>query len=214
MLQGIIIFLTFLVILCLLPIKFYLHIYREPNEVKIDVKITLWIIPFKIRLVNPLTKIFWNLSHNKPWQKKAPQDVSFQRIPWRRFIARIVLLRKVFNPIYKSANAVFRKISSYIKLKEFQFYTEFSSSDAARTAISVGLVWWGLTMLYGRIRGIFDTEVANNKINVVPNFQKEEYLLIDSRCIFELRLGHIIIVVYEMLKSIRQIYSLLRRVSA
>ncbi len=214
MIRGIIFFLVVFTFLCLLPIKFYLHIYREPNEVRIDVKIKLWIIPLEIKLINPLTKMFWNMSKNKPWQEEAPEELSTRRIPWRRFIARSLLISKVFGPIYKGINATFRKISSYIKLKEFQFYTEFSSADVAKTAVSVGLVWWGLSMLYGRIISIFDTEVANNNITVVPNYQKEKYLLIDSRCIFELRLGHIIIVVYEMLKSIRQIYSFLRRVSA
>lgn len=214
MIKGIIIFLVFFVVICLLPIKFYLHIYREPNEVRIEMKLTLWIIPLKLKLINPFTKMFWNMSRNKAWQKEAPQELSSRSIHWRRFIARLLLIRKVFKPIYKGINAVIRKFSSYIKIKEFQFYTEFSSSDAAETAVAVGLVWWGLSMLYGRIRSIFDTEVANNNINVVPNFQKEKYLLIDSRCIFELRVGHIIIVVYEMLKSIRQIYSFLRRVSA
>lgn len=197
----------------LLPVRLSIRLYRAPNEVKVNSRLTFWILPLQINMVNPVTKVFWNLSVNRPWQKEAPPDLPASRVSWRRLFRRSLNVTKIFLPVWQGANRLFLQIGKPIKIRELTMYTEIGLEDAAVTALSVGMAWSLLGAFYSRLGTLFNTRGSQNNIVVVPHFQNEFFLLMDYSCIFEFRLGHIIIIIYHIFHSAGEIYRLVRRVS-
>ena len=196
-----------------LPLRLAVRLQRLPNHLELTLRFYIWFIPLKIKFVNPMTNLIQMRSTNKFWQEKAPDELSFKDVNWRRLLARIKLFYNHLLPIYSKINKFYHRISQPIKIKQLALYTEIGLGDAAVTAISVGMIWSVLGFLYTRIAEIFNTREAKNQINVVANFQQSSYLGIDYSCIFEFRLGHIIVIVYYFLCNISEIRKLTRSVT-
>lgn len=105
--------------------------------------------------------------------------------------------------LYRLWLSVPRLLRSFNRLKS-QFYRgihckaidgriEIGYKDASQTAIAAGAFWamlgYALSYLYRQVR----VEVSCPSLVVVPQFKKEGFLC-DIRCIFHLRIGHIIFV--------------------
>ncbi len=196
-----------------LPMKMYMRFYRGDNTVILTTQLTFWFIPIKIKLVNPVTMIIWNMSQNKPWRKKPPQNLKTDEINWGRMYKRTILLKEISMKIWEGANNFFRRFRFAIKLKELKLYTEVGLDDVAGTALSVGAIWGFLGSFIGQVSSIFDTKKLNPQIAVVPNYQASSLLLLDYSCIFEFRLGHIIIIMVQVAKSAADISLIIRRIS-
>lgn len=196
-----------------IPMRMCLHVCRGHNEVMLNSRVTFWIIPIEINLINPVTKTVWNLSQNSPWKKKSPQEIQGADVNWKRFFSRICLLRSVRFRIWKKANLFFIRINRRISVTELNMYTEIGLTDAAQTALSVGAFWSLLGILYGRMTAIFNMSKTQKKISIVPNYRESGVLLIDYTCIFEFRLGHIIIIMIQVLRNAAEIYTMVRRIS-
>lgn len=199
--------------LSFLPIRLHLRFYREPNGIAVISHLLFWFVPVRINMVNPVTRFVWNLSVNRPWQKKPPADVRAGKVRWANLIFRLNRLRKISRSVWSGANSFFLKIGKPIKIKELSLYTEIAREDAAQTAISAGFVWAAQGFLYTRLAEIFNTRNSRNYFMVRPAYTKTNFLLVDYSCIFQFRLGHIIIIIYQMFRSTGEIYSLIRRVS-
>lgn len=198
----------------MLPLKFSIRLYREPNIILVKARVVIWIIPLEIRLSNPLTGLIFRLSHNRFWEKKAPHDIAAGEVPWKRLLVRTKNLRKLVLPVWRAANSFFLKIARPIKVKELYMHTEVGLSDAAQTALAVGGLWWMKSIVISRLSYLFSLGSASrNMVSIVPNFQMANFLRLDYYCIFEFRLGHIIIIIYQLMRSARELRSLLRRVS-
>lgn len=211
--KGLLIFLALLIVLSLFPLKLHVRLYREPNHLEVSGRLYLWLLPVGISLVNPMTSMVYKMSTNQFWLQTAPRDLRAQDVAWRRLIARMNLFHQVLLPIYRMVNSFFHRICRPIKIKKLFLYTEIGLEDAAQTAIAVGLIWGWKGFIYSRLAHLFNTQGAENCLNVVPNYQQPGYVRIDYSCIFEFRLGHIIIMIYHVLRSIGEIRELLRRVS-
>lgn len=196
-----------------IPVKLKLHLFREPNRVLLSIRITLWFIPININFVNPVTPTFWRLSRNKPWREKPPADIQAHQVKWKRIFYRLDKLKKISQQIWAGTMRLLRKIGSRIKITELNLYTEIGLADAAQTALSIGVVWSFFALLYGRLAGLFNMNEAKNNIRVVPNYQSENLVIIDYSCIFAFRLGHIIIIIYQTLRGVGEIFTLVRRIS-
>lgn len=195
-----------------LPMKMYMRFYRGDNTVILTTEMTFWFIPIKVKMVNPVTMMVWNMSQNKPWRKKPPQNLKTEEINWGRMYKRTILFTKVFMKIWEAANNFFRRFRQAIKMKDLKLYTEVGLDDVAHTAVSVGTVWGFIGSVIGQMSSIFDTKKLNPQIAVVPNYQASSLLVLDYSCIFEFRLGHIIIIMYQVLKSAADITLIIRRI--
>jgi hypothetical protein len=196
-----------------LPMKMYLRIYRGSNRIIFNSCLTVWFIPLEINMINPVTKTIWNLSRNSPWKKSPPSDLQASKVNWGRLFKRTAMLRNLFLMILSRVNLILRRISGRIKLRELNLYTEIGLFDAAQTAVTTGIIWSILGYLYGRVASIFNTSRLQKSIAVIPNYQKEGLFLIDYSCIFEFRLGHIIIIMYQVLRNAVEIYTIVRRIT-
>jgi hypothetical protein len=179
----------------------------------VNSRLNFWIIPININLVNPVTKTVWNLSQNSPWKKKSPREVRAVEVNWKRLFSRIKLLQRIGFNIWKKANLFFIRINRRISVTELNMYTEIGLTNAAQTALSVGAFWSLLGILYGRMAAIFNMSKTQKKISIVPNYRESGVLLIDYTCIFEFRLGHIIIIMIQVLRNAAEIYTMVRRIS-
>jgi len=196
-----------------LPMKMYLRIYREPNRIILNSCLTFWCIPIEFNLINPVTKFVWYLSRNSPWKKSSPPDLQASKVNWGRLFKRTVLLKNLFFKLWDRVYSLFRRISGRIMLRELNLYTEIGLYDAAQTAVSTGIIWTMLGYFYGYLATNFNTSKIQKNIVVRPNYQKEGILLIDYSCIFEFRLGHIIIIMYQVLRNAVEIYTIVRRIT-
>lgn len=196
-----------------LPMKFMIKIYREPNEIKVTARVYLWFIPISVSAKNPLTKAMHGLSQNRFWAKKAPQDIRAKELPWKRLFSRMITLNKVFLPLTRAVNGFFHRISRPVSIKSLKLATELGLGDAAETAVASGLVWSLKGTVLSTLSYYFNVEKARPVLVVIPNYNNPNYLRIDYSCIFEFRLGHIIIVIYQLFRSFAEIRNLIRRVS-
>lgn len=211
--KWLLIIFVFLVALNLIPLKLYLRFRREPNRIEVKSRFYLWLLPLEINLANPMTAVVHRMSTNSFWLKEPPTDIRAQDVAWRRLLARLGLLSNLFLPIYRLVNGFFHRICRPIKVKRLYLYTEIGLEDAAETALAVGIIWGWKGFIYTRLTELFNTQESENRLAVVPNFQQPGYVRLDYSCIFEFRLGHIIIMIYHTLHSIGEIRNLLRRIS-
>jgi hypothetical protein len=196
-----------------LPMKVLIRVYREPNEILLTAKCYLWFIPISVSTRNPLTRVIHTLSENRFWKKEIPQDVKAKEISWKRLISRIKILNTVFLPVTRAANTFFYKISRPVRIKSLKLATELGLGDAAETAVVSGLVWSLKGTVLSMLSYYFNLEKTRPVIVVRPIYNNPYYLRIDYSCIFEFRLGHIIIVIYQLVRSFTEIRNLIRRVS-
>lgn len=208
---AIIIFLS--AAISLLPIKINFHLYRENNRLEIAARFSLWFIPWQFQINNPLTTLMWNLSKNRFWRRSPPGELRASEISWLRVLARLWLFRKVVSPIFKRTRKMLAELWQPIRISEQKLYTEIGLGDAAVTAMSVGVIWSLIGIITGRLRSLYNLQNSKNNFRVIPNYEKENYLLLDYFCIFEMRLGHIIIVIYQVLRSAESIHKLIKEVS-
>lgn len=200
-------------ILIILPIKFGLNIKRKPNQIIIIVTIVFWVIPIRFNIKNPLTKAFFKLSRDRFWKKKTPEDIAMKDISWDRISYRMQMFRVIGGKIFKRSNKLFCKWSKPMKIKELKVHTELALNDPAETALAVGAGWSVLGIVYSALTYYFDLTKTEEDISIIPSFDKINYLDIDFSCIFEFTLGHIIIIIYQLLFCIKDIWKLIRRVS-
>ena len=200
-------------LISLLPVKLNLQFLRETNAIKIQVVIWLLFIPIRINMVNPVTSFFWDLSVRKPWRKRPPQDIAAHDIHWLSFIKRTLRVTKVCQRIWNRANSYFAKIKQQISITRLTVFAEIGWRDAACTALTVGFFWSLLGCIYAHLTSQFNMLNTKNNFVVVPAFQNERLCNIDGSCIFEFRLGHIIIIIYQLLRNAKDIYNIIRRAS-
>lgn len=211
--NGLYFILVALVGTCLMPVRMYIRFYREPNVLTVYSHLLFWIVPLRINLVNPVSKIVWNLSVNRPWRKKPPLDVRGAEVGWLRLFIRMNSIQKISRQIWRSANRFFMSIGKPIRLKELNLYTEIALGDAARTGVAAGAAWAAQGLALARLAQIFNARDSRNRLIVVPDYTSTNFLRVDYSCIFQFRLGHIIIIIYQIFKNAGEIYNLIRRAS-
>lgn len=213
MLKVIIVVLVVVACISLLPLKIYLKIQRQPNDLRLTLLIKLWVLPFQLKLNNVVTKIFWNLSQNRPWEKKPPEDLQAAKIVWKRLFSRLALLHEIFRAVFRGAMRTLHKIARPIKITKVYLHTEIGLEDPAQTAIAVGSCWWIWGIIYSQIERYFNMSSTINDLAIIPNYRNQNLLLLDFSCIFELRVGHIMIIMYYLFRNTGNIRKIIRRVS-
>lgn len=105
--------------------------------------------------------------------------------------------------LLRSIKGVKRQFYRGIHCKSIHWRIEIGYQDAAHTAIAAGSFWtmlgFSLSYLYRQVT----VEVKRPALVVVPNFKKAGFLC-DIQCIFHLRIGHIIFVGFNVLRTLRR----------
>ncbi|OLN30229.1 DUF2953 domain-containing protein [Desulfosporosinus metallidurans] len=127
--------------------------------------------------------------------KKA--RVRYIRRGWlSRLWLKIPVLIRYFNRV-KS------RFYRGIHCKDINWRIEIGYKDASNTALAAGAFWtmfgFALSRLYQQVK----VEVSCPALIVVPQYKKEGFLC-DIRCIFHLRIGHIIFVGLNVLRTFKR----------
>lgn len=213
MLKGIVLILLFMVSISLLPVKFYLRFCRKPNDLHLTLLIKIWRIPFSFQINNLVTRLFWILSKNRFWEKQPPKELQATEIAWKRSFSRLLFFWQIFCTVFQGTMSTLHKIAKPIKIKKIRLQTEVSLQDAAQTALAVGAFWWTWGIVYSQIGRYFNISKTTNNLAIIPNYRKQNLLIMDFSCILEFPLGHIIIIIYYLFTNAEKIRRLVRRIS-
>ena len=105
--------------------------------------------------------------------------------------------------LLRSLNRLKRQFYRGIHCKSIKWRIEIGYKDASQTAIAAGAFWTMLGFALSRLHQQVTVEVPCPALVVVPQFKKEGFLC-DIRCIFHLRIGHIIFVGLNVLRTFRR----------
>ena len=87
-------------------------------------------------------------------------------------------------------------VKKYIEIESIFLNAEIGTSEAASTAISVGVMWSAIYRILG-VLGSF-MYITDHKVNVTPFFNEKKFSL-KGKCIFKSRLVYIIIIAITIL---------------
>lgn len=122
-----------------------------------------------------------------------------------RYIRRGWLLRLWLNipQLLQYFNRVKQQFYKGIHCKAIHWRIEIGYKDPAHTAIAAGTFWtmlgFALSSLYQQVT----IEVDHPSLVVIPQFKKTGFLC-DLQCIFQLRIGHIIFVGFNILRILKR----------
>jgi len=122
-----------------------------------------------------------------------------------RYIRRGWLTRFWLNipRLLRYINRVKQRFYRGIHCKALNWRVEIGYQDPAHTAMMAGAFWtmfgFALSHLYQQVT----VEVRRPAVIVIPQFKKEGFLC-DIQCIFQLRIGHIIFVGFNVLSTLRR----------
>ncbi|TGE37747.1 DUF2953 domain-containing protein [Desulfosporosinus fructosivorans] len=122
-----------------------------------------------------------------------------------RYIRRGWLFRFWLNipRLLRRINRIKQQFYKGIHCKGINWRIEIGFPDAAQTAIAAGTFWTMLGFALSHLYQQVTVEVKRPALVVVPTFKKAGFLC-DIRCIFQLRIGHIIFVGFNVLRTLRR----------
>lgn len=100
-------------------------------------------------------------------------------------------------------NRVKQQFYRGIHCKAINWRIEIGYKDAAHTAIAAGTFWAMLGFALSRLYQQVTVEVRCPALVVIPQFKKAGFLC-DIQCIFQLRIGHIIFVGVNVLRTLKR----------
>lgn len=105
--------------------------------------------------------------------------------------------------LLRRINRVKQQFYRGIHCKAINWRIEIGYKDAADTAIAAGAFWTMLGFALSRLYNQVTVEVRCPKLVVIPQFKKAGFLC-DIQCIFQLRIGHIIFVGFNVLRTLKR----------
>ncbi|HWJ04137.1 MAG TPA: DUF2953 domain-containing protein [Verrucomicrobiae bacterium] len=115
------------------------------------------------------------------------------------------LIRRILGKVLvlvREMKMVKRWFYKGIRCKHLRWVFEVGLKDAAETGIAVGAIWSVIGYYLGKLNTNITFEVANPQVAVYPSFRQPIFKA-DIDCIFKLRIGHIIIAGFKMLRIVR-----------
>lgn len=122
-----------------------------------------------------------------------------------RYIRRGWLIRFWLNVprLLRYINRVKQQFYRGIHCKGINWRIEIGYIHAAETAIAAGTFWTMLSFALARLYQQVTVEVRCPTLVVVPQFNKVGFLC-DIQCIFQLRIGHIIFIGFNVLRTLKR----------
>jgi len=178
----------------------------EEDNIELDFRAFhgLWHTQYKI----PTLQLEWEkgpqleveqVAKTKGGTRKATTKTRF------RYLRRGWLLRFWLKipRLLKHLNRVKQQFYRGIHCKAINWRIEIGYKDADHTAIAAGTFWTMLGFALSRLYRQVTVEVSHPKLVVIPQFKKTGFLC-DIQCIFQLRIGHIIFVGFNILRLLRR----------
>ncbi|WP_242832458.1 DUF2953 domain-containing protein [Desulfosporosinus orientis] len=176
---------------------------QEEDHIDIDFRMFggLWRANFQI----PTVQLEWEKGPQLELEQVAKTKGGTRKTKAKariRYIRRGWLSRLWLNlPNYIALfNSIKKQFYKGIHCKEFSWRVEIGYKDACHTALAAGSFWvmfgFAMSHLYRQVT----MEVSNPTLEVVPQYNKECFFC-DFRCIFHLRIGHIMIVGWTLLRT-------------
>lgn len=177
-----IILLLFLICVVFLPANVQLKYYREGSFRKFELLVKFWFIPLYYKKTQKV-----NLPSSPGSLLRQQQRLRARLSSWQR------------------TGGILRPITRTVKIKKISFYSELGLNGPAQTALAVGSTWWVLGTILSLINCKFNPSDPENKLMILPNYRRQNYLLLNLSCILELPLGHIMIILYYFFFDFRSI---------
>jgi len=154
-------------------------IYIEIPEMIFTIKNQIPLLCFEYKLNGKNNKI-----------SKSSKAVILSLRDW------FIKLNDIINTFIKQINffkKLFRILINKIKITYLNIDVTFGSENAALTGFLAGQIWSLIYQGLSLFSLYFSFENAKIKTNVRPDFLKNKHIQININCIFQLRVGHIII---------------------
>jgi len=180
------------------PVKIHIKIKKSNNDEHAElmfnylnlVKVYLLIpeMVFQIKNFTPFLSLKFKLS---PISKKSKKAIlSHRRINFKQVKYFIELLEHQV----KKFNRSFHWLLKRVKILKFHLYLSFGRDNPEIVAIAVGTLWSAIHLIMSKMSYIVDFSKAKINISITPDFINNESLKLQLEGIFQIKLGHIIIV--------------------
>ncbi|KNY25057.1 DUF2953 domain-containing protein [Pseudobacteroides cellulosolvens] len=151
---------------------------------------------FKMKRVKKKSK---KQNNEEVEQRKASKDVKHDdRIGKgiEDIFGRIDYFKNKYDKLNFFINYAIKKLKSKIKLKKFNVEMTIGTGDASLTGIMTGVAWMVTGIIYSNLSMAFP--IHNKHIKINSDFSKTVF---DANilCIFNIRMGHIIKVVFLLI---------------
>ncbi|MBO8137906.1 MAG: DUF2953 domain-containing protein [Desulfotomaculum sp.] len=113
---------------------------------------------------------------------------------WKK-IQRVTKTQKKTFHYYWAAG---KYLLNHVQCRYLKWHTKLGIEDAAVTGVATGLAWAAKTGLLSVLFKLVKPPLQRPELQVKPNFNSKE-LIMDLDCIFEVRLGYIMITGTKML---------------
>lgn len=204
---GIVFYISLLILitgaLMLIRLRFEVGYRRDGKDDHLSVKMTA--LKNLVRYTAEIPVIDLNSYLLKP-RLKVESDIGL--IKEKGMIIKVPLLKILRNlPDYikqgihyiKRYQSVVYTLLKSVRCHELRWTTKLGLKDAADTGIAIGLLWTVKGLLYKIFRSSIGKMENSPQISVVPSFNSSCFIL-DFHCIFDLRIGHIIIAGLKFVK--------------
>ncbi len=177
---------VFLLTIIVLSLPYSLEIAYHRHQQDDDLKLLFWIgpIPFQIRL----SVIRW---FGDRFQTQAQVGNSLGDVDVSAQFSVTDLLKLLDSPMLKYFQLIFGRLYSFVReIAKLEMRVKFSTGESGLTALSAGLIWG----VIGTTLGLMNTTCVFSQrpiVQITPSYGPP-LLKLQLRCIFRIRLGHII----------------------
>lgn len=206
----ILILLTVTIFVALLRVSFDVDYRRREQDDNLTVKMSLLrglvhyktevpTIELENRFFTPVLKAASEIekaAFNPVEEKELKVKISINM----RLIRSLPSIFKETWQKFEQYNSSLYYLFRFIRCRQFYWRTEIGLSDAAYTGIMVGLLWGIKSFLYKNFRSKIRVMEGKPAILVVPDYFHQK-LTLDFSCIFDIRIGHIIIAGLNFVRS-------------
>ena len=179
---------------------------EEEDHIEIDFRAFrgIWHIQFKI----PTLQLEWEKGPQVEMEQVAITKGGTRHATKEtriRYLRRGWLFRFWRNvpSLLRYINWVKQRFYRGIHCRAINWRIEIGYKDAAQTAIAAGTFWAMFGFALARLYQQVTVEVRYPTLVVIPQFKKAGFLC-DIQCIFHLRIGHIIFVGFNVLRTLKR----------
>ncbi|ATW24091.1 DUF2953 domain-containing protein [Candidatus Formimonas warabiya] len=183
-----------------IPLRFRIHFCKEGKNDFISVTWQLipgiWGITAEIPFIKissgaiwPAIKMIAHVEGEKGrhlWEEEKILDLNLTNMK------KIMAYLPVIMENTREYRILSKWLLSKITVREFSWFTEIGTNEAANTGMLTGILWSVKPMAFAWFYHYVKKFTRPPAIGVIPNFQKQ-IAASNVRCIFDVRCGHIII---------------------
>ncbi|ACV62920.1 hypothetical protein Dtox_2091 [Desulfofarcimen acetoxidans DSM 771] len=188
-----------ILILLFLPLKIRLKFLREKNNDFLSIRISFFHGLLKYKLDIPKINLLLFQSALKLEAETVGDNLAGNDVHKKYSLG--YLYKKFFNwyPEIKDYMEAGKYLLKKVVPRDIKWRTEFGFSDAALTGISAGILWAVKSSLLSVLYRIFAPTTRLPEIKIIPRFN-EKTLQINLDCIFDVKIGYIMITALIILK--------------